>query len=255
MKPGQLIVLTNLSLWLAMEAFVFWPKLFYVIILLINIILALAVYYLMRRADLGRQWWNLWLLPFLFLNSVIAYTILIPQDIWFNKFFIQALFLLIIGFNFSYFKQAYDYIFHPEQPNNLPGLSANFIFLAWFFWLSAIYGLQLFLDLSYWILILVLIGLALLSTYQYLWVNRFKGKDNFIFVVLSAFIVAQLAWSVYFLPFDYSSLGIIMALIYYVFLNLIRLYLSDNWNKKNLKSLLVFAGVIMILVLLTLKWL
>jgi len=254
MKPGQIIVLTNLSLWLTLEAFVLWPKFFYVIILLLNIILVTAVYYLMHKANLGKSWWSLWLLPFLFLNSVVVYTILIPQDIWFNKFFIQTLFLLIIGFNFSYFKQSYNYVFHPEQPNNLSSLSANFISLSWFFWLSGIYGLQLFLDLSYWILILVLIVWATLSTYQYLWVNKFKGKDNYIFVFLSAFIVAQMAWSVYFLPFDYSSLGIIMALAYYVFLNLMRLHLGNSWNKKDLKLLLTFAGVIMLLVLLTLKW-
>jgi hypothetical protein len=167
---------------------------------------------------------------------------------------IQALFILIIGFNFSYFKNIYSSLFHPDQPNNLPDLSSNFSFLSWFFLLSAVYGLQLFLDLSYWILILVLIILALLTTYQYLWINNLKGKENHILIFLSAFVVAQLAWSVYFLPFDYNSLGIIMALIYYVFLNLMRLYLGHNWYKKNLQSLLVFAGLIMLFVLLTLKW-
>lgn len=254
MKPGQIIVLTNLSIWLLLETFVFWPKFFYVILLLLNVALVAAVYFLMRKAELGRAWWNFWILPFLVLNSVVAYAILIPQDIWFNKFFIQALFVLIIGFNFSYFKNIYNSVFHSDQPNNLPNISANFSFLSWFFMLSAVYGLQLFLNLSYWILIIVLIVLALLTTYQYLWINNLRGKENYIFVFLSAFVVAQLAWSAYFLPFDYNSLGIIMALIYYVFLNLIRLYLGHHWNKKNLKSLLVFAGAIMLLVLLTLKW-
>ncbi|MEI7620165.1 MAG: hypothetical protein WCJ57_01175 [Candidatus Falkowbacteria bacterium] len=254
MKPGQIIVLTNLSTWILLEIFIFWPKFFYLILLLLNITLITAVYSLMRKAELGRAWWNFWILPFLVLNSVVAYAILIPQDIWFNKLFIQALFILIIGFNFSYFKNIYNSVFHSDQPNNLPNISANFSFLSWFFMLSAIYGLQLFLNLSYWILIIVLIVSALLTTYQYLWINNLRGKENYIFVFLSAFVVSQLAWSAYFLPFDYNSLGIIMALIYYVFLNLTRLYLSHNWNKKNLQSLLIFAGTIMLLVLLTLKW-
>jgi hypothetical protein len=254
MKPGQIIVLTNLSLWLLLETFVFWPKFFYVVLLALNVVLILAIYFLMRKADLGRRLWNLWILPFLVLNSIVSYAILIPQDIWINKFFIQALFVLIIGFNFSYFKNIYNSVFHPDQPNNLPGLTTNFSFLSWFFLLTAVYGLQLFLDLSYWILILILIVLALLTTYQYFWINNLKGKENYILVFLSAFIIAQLAWSVYFLPFDYNSLGLIMALIYYVFLNLTRLHLNHNWSKKNLQSLLVFSGVIMLLILLTLKW-
>lgn len=253
MKPGQIIVVANLSIWLLLETFIFWPKFFYVALFLLNVALVAAVYFLVRRAA-GYRWWNLWILPFLVLNSVVAYMILIPQDVWFNKFFIQALFILVIGFNFSYFKNAYDSVFHPEQPNNMLALSSNFSFLSWFFLLSAVYGLQLFLNLSYWILVLVLIVLSLVTTHQYLWVNNLKGKDNYIFVFLSAFIVAQLAWSIYFLPFDYNSLGMMMALIYYVFLNLIRLYLNHNWNRKNLKSLLVFSGVIMLLILLTLKW-
>lgn len=254
MKPGQIIILANLSLWLLLETFVFWPQFFYIALLLLNIVLILAVYFLVRPAKLGRSWWNFWILPFLVLNSIVAYAILIPQDIWFNKFFIQALFVLILGFNFSYFKNIYDSIFHSDQPNSLAEISSNFSFLSWFFLLSAVYGLQLFLSLSYWILILLLIVLALLTTYQYLWINNLKGRENYIFVFLSAFVVAQLAWSVYFLPFDYNSLGIIMALIYYVFLNLVRLYLSHAWNKKNLKTLLIFSGTIMLLILLTLKW-
>jgi len=254
MKPGRIIVLANLSLWLLLETFIFWPQFFYIVLLALNVVLALAIYLLLRQANLGRRLWNLWILPFLVLNSIVAYVILIPQDIWLNKFFIQALFILIIGFNFSYFKNIYNSIHHPELPNNLSGLSTNFSFLSWFFLLSAIYGLQLFLNLSYWILILILIILALLTTYQYLWINNLKGRENYIFVFLSAFIIAQLAWSVYFLPFDYNSLGLIMALIYYVFLNLTRLHLSHNWNKKNLQFLLVFSGFIMLLILLTLKW-
>ncbi len=253
MKPGQIIVIANLSIWLLLETFIFWPKFFYVTLFLLNVALVLAVYFLVRR-EAGYRWWNLWILPFLVLNSIVAYIILIPQDVWFNKFFIQALFVLAIGFNFSYFKNAYDSVFHPEQPNNMLALSSNFSFLSWFFLLSAVYGLQLFLNLSYWILVVVLIVLSLVTTHQYLWVNNLRGKDNYIFVFLSAFIVAQLAWSIYFLPFDYNSLGMMMALIYYVFLNLIRLYLNHNWNRKNLKSLLVFSGVIMLLILLTLKW-
>ena len=254
MKPGQIIVLTNLSFWLLLESLVFWPKLFYVVLLLLNVLLILSCRALMKKSNLGRGWWNFWILPFLVVNSVVSYIILIPQDIWFNTFFIQVLFLLLIGFNFSYFKNAYDSVYHPDQPNNLPSLSANFSFLSWFFLLSGIYGLQLFLDLSYWVLILVLIVAALLTTYQYLWLNDLRGRENYIFVFLSPFIMAQLAWSLYFLPFDYNSLGIIMALIYYVFLNLIRLYLRHDWNRKNVKSLLVFSGIIMLLILLTLKW-
>jgi hypothetical protein len=254
MKPGQIIVLTNLSLWLVLEALVFQPQFFYVTLLLLNVILMAAVYLLLKAAALGRRWWNFWLLPFLVLNSIVAYATLIPQDIWLNKFLLQALFILIIGFNFAYFKNIYNSVFHPDQPHNLSSISANFSFLSWFFMLAAVYGLQLFLDLSYWILILFLIILALLTTYQYLWINNLKEKGNYIFVFLSAFIVAQLAWSVYFLPFDYNSLGLIMALVYYVFLNLVRLYLGQAWNKRNLKSLLTFSGIIMLLILLTLKW-
>lgn len=254
MKPGYIIVLTNLSLWLLMEAFAFWPQLFYVFLALANALLILAVYYLMHQGKIRRGWWNFWILPFLFLNGVIAYGILIPQDFWLNKVFLQLLFVLVVGFNFSYFKNAYEFCFHPERPNNLAGLSSNFNFLSWFFALSAIYGLQLFLGLPYWILILVLVALALLSTYQNLWVNGLKTKENSIFIFLSAFIIAQLAWSAYFLPFDYNSLGLLIALSVYVILNLIRFYLSHNWNKKNLRSLLIFSGAIMLLLLLTVRW-
>lgn len=254
MKPGQIIVIANLSAFILLETLIFWPKFFYLILLLLNVVLVIVIYSLMHKAELARSWWNFWILPFLVLNSIVAYAILIPQDIWFNKFFVQILFFLIIGFNFSYFKNIYNSIFHSDQSNNLPNISANFSFLSWFFMISAVYGLQLFLNLSYWVLIIILIVLALLTTYQYLWINNLRGRENYIFVFLSAFIVAQLSWSVYFLPFDYNSLGVIMALIYYVFLNLTRLYLGHHWNKKNLQSLLVFAGIIMLLVLLTLKW-
>jgi hypothetical protein len=252
LKPGQIIVGGNLLLLLILEAQVLWPQLFYGLIVAANLLLLVLFYLLLRQP--GKSWWSLWLLPFLVFNSINAYILLIPQEVWLNKIFIQALFVLFLGFNFSYCKQAYDFVFHPEQENNLPNLAANFSFLSWFFALAAVYGLQLFLDLSYWILLVILIVLAIGTTYLNLWINRLLGRERIIFMFLAAFIVAQLAWAVYFLPFDYNSLGLIIALVYYVVWNLIRFYLSHNWNKKNLRSLLVFAGLIMALVLLTVKW-
>jgi hypothetical protein len=254
MKSKQAIILLNLILFLLLEAIIFWPSLFYYFLAAINAVLILLSYRLLKKSDSKWSWLNFLILPFLLVNGVLAYMLLLPFDIGINRVFIQILFVLIIVFTFPYFKYSHDFAFHPEAENKLAGLSNFYGFLIWFFMFSAIYGLQLFLGLPVWILMMAIFVLVALSVYQNLFVNRLFRKETGIFVIVSGFIMTQLAWCTYYLPFDYVALGLSMALLYYCLINLVRLHISGDWHRGIVRRLLVFSGIILLLIILTARW-
>ena len=207
-----LILLLSL---VALESFLFWPKMIYVALALINILVIGAIWRLARRSRVKSGWLKFIILPVIFLSGVIAYASLIPEVLLIDKFLVQCLFLTALYFIFHYLKQLTLYFAQPTAPNNLVDFSSGASFLALFFCLAAIFGLQLFLDLSYWVLLLFVMVIVALLTYQLLWLNNWRPREIWLFVVISVFVLTQLTWALYFLPFDYSILGFILVLAYY----------------------------------------
>jgi len=244
-------VISNLILIVLFELLLFKSAWFYALWVLINGVEIYGLWRLFKSSKLPRPWGRHLLLPVIFINSVLAYLVLIPHNEFTSGLFTQLLFVLVLWFNALYAKSIRQLL----AGNLLPysNLSSLFSFLSLFFGLSALYGLQLFLNLSYWLIILVMGGLVLLLAKQNLGFGPEK-KQHWPFIILIVFVLIQLAWALYFLPFDYDSLGLMMALLYYLAINIVKFYLERTLSAKMLKALLFFGGIIMALLILTVRW-
>ncbi len=244
-------VITNLILLVLLELLVFKGSWFYFLWIGVNILEIYGLYQLAKTSQAPRPWGRHFLLPVIFLNSVLAYLILIPQNQFSGGLFTQILFVLILWFNALYAKSLRRlWGGNGEAYSNLSSL---FSFLSLFFFLSALYGLQLFLNLSYWLIIIIMALVVLVLAKQNFGFGKEK-RQYWPFVFLVVFVLVQLAWALYFLPFDYDSLGLILALLYYLLVSVIKFYLDQALSAKTLKALLFFGGIIMALLLLTVRW-
>jgi hypothetical protein len=253
-KHKGLVVLFLVVAFLALESFLIWPKAIFVAFGLINVALVLIIRYLVKKNPTAGGWGNFIILPVIFTSGIIAYTGLIPESVFANKLLVQFLFLVALYFLFHYLGELIKSLSQPEIPNDLINFSSGFSFLALFFSVSAILGLQLFLNLSYWILLLVIILLIAGLTYQFLWLNRLQPKDNRLLTIINVLVLAQITWVLYFLPFDYNILGLLLVLAFYLLINTLKFYLGGNLNRRHLKPLFIFVFIILLLIFLTVKW-
>jgi hypothetical protein len=227
------------------EAFFFRPKLFYAAVIVSSLLFLLAVKKITGKKIWGKEFWYFSILPILFSGSVAAYSLLIT-----NHFFIHLLLLLNFSFSFYYLKNIYQ----GKQGDFLENISSYGNFLIVFFSFSVIYGLKTFLNIPVWISILVVAMVMILMICQIFWANKVISRTNTVFIFIACLVLTQLAWVLYFLPFNYNALGLILAICYYMLIGLIKLCLSEKLTTRNIKLYLISGLSGIFLILLTAKW-
>ncbi|MBU2214309.1 hypothetical protein KKA83_00055, partial [Patescibacteria group bacterium] len=76
MKYNYLLPLfTSLIVFILLETFSSYPKLIYIILILINSIIFFTLWQLIKASKTDKQWWNFLILPALMSSMVIAYSI------------------------------------------------------------------------------------------------------------------------------------------------------------------------------------
>jgi Protein of unknown function (DUF5656) len=239
------IYLTPLLNFILFEAFFFRAGLFYGALLFSDILLAIAVQRLTGKKISSREFWNLTIFPLLFSSSLAAYSLLIVSHA-----VIQLLFLVNLLFNFLYLKN----ISRDAQGDFLENISSYGNLLTVFFCFSLIFGLESFLGISIWILILCSAAAVILVFYQIFWANKIRSENNPAYIILAGLLLTELAWAIYFLPFNYNVLGLLAAICYYLLIGFIKLSMADKLTGRNIKLYLVSGFAFLILILLTAKW-
>ncbi len=240
------IFITPLLNFLLFEAFFFRADLFYAALIISNLLILVAVRRITGKKITSGEFWSFSILPLLFSSSLGIYSLLVVSHV-----IIQLLFVLNLGFTFFYLKNIY----RGEQPDFLENISSYGNLLTVFFIFAGIYGLEEFQGWPIWILILGLAALLVIVVYQILWANRIKAQNILAYIFLITLLLVQLAWAIYYLPFNYNTLGLIATIFFYLIIGFIKLSLADKLTRRNLKLYLGSGIVFLLLVFLTAKWL
>jgi hypothetical protein len=239
------IFLTPLINFLLFEAFLFQPRFFFVSLAVSSLLLCLASWRITGKKIKEKDFWIFPILPILFSTSLAAYSLLLT-----NTIVTHLLFVLNLLFSFYYLKNIY----RGERGEFLENISSYGNFLTVFFSFSTFYGLKVFLNTPVWILILAVAATIIVIISQIFWANKVKDKADMVYIFIACLILTQLAWVLYFLPFSYNALGLILAICYYIIIGLIKLALSQKLTARNLKLYLVSGLSGIFLILLTAKW-
>src|SRR3989339_524557 len=146
-----------------LEVFVFIPKSIYVVL----------------AGGKKEKIFPLFILPGIFTIGAVVFSTMIA-----NKMVIQILIFFNTSFIYFYFRAIYYYLVKTElyQVYFLQNLSSYGNFLAFYFCVSAVYGLNAFLKVSIWILIILLMLVIMAIMYQILWTYKIDLKTGYFYI-------------------------------------------------------------------------
>ncbi|MFA5130968.1 MAG: hypothetical protein WC467_00930 [Patescibacteria group bacterium] len=245
------LIIASFSLWALDEIFLFRPDFFFVSLGLALLIIAYTVRALVKKGS--QKFWPIYIVaPAVFYLSFSFYSAIISSHVW-----IQLIFLLNAWFVYSYLKNIYYHFSFsaPEREIKLRRLLISGAFLSTFALAANLYGLTVFLN---WPFILLLASFIILSIFifgQFFMFQTKSSHDERLFLGLNVLILAEFAGVFFFLPLNYNVLGLLVAIIFYLLL------LFNEWREenrldfKNLKWPIIITTLIFIVVLLTARWL
>lgn len=236
-----------------LECFIIFPGFFYVALVFINLAILHVTIQITKQSESGEAWYNFFILPSFFATSAACYSIILT-----NSWIMQFIFILTSIFIYLYFKQIYYYLILPKRYKNnaLENFSSYGNFLVMFFSFSVVYGLQSFLNIPIHLLILILIPVIWIVSYQVVWTNKINMREGAVFILINTLILTELAWTASFLPQSYNTVGLIMAICYYMVTGIVRFSLSQKLKdiRNKAKQYLVFGVACILIILLTSKW-
>ncbi len=250
-KKSALIILIVGLLLILNQTFLFLPTFFYSSLTIGVLLIILLTRNLVR--PFRKHGWLVWILaPALFWLSISLYATIIVGYFW-----IQALFLIIAWFIYSYFNNLSHYL-----PNKTPELNKKFdsIVLSGGVLICAatgasLYGLSSFVSFSTTLLLLFFLPIAFLLFAQFAPLRKDFWLENKFLLPINILILLELAFALSFLPLNFNLLGFCLALGYYFLLTVMRLRWQGKLDRRNLRSLVILSVVIVFILFLSARWL
>ena len=184
------------------------------------------------------SWWLMAILPLSFLISMAVFISLQA-----NGLFIQLLFLVLATFIFNYFKNLYYFWNRPDlyKEEHYSTIRAYGSLLVVFFAAADLYGLQSLLSLTVWPIFLVFVAVIGAVAYLNLNLEGLDKKTIWQFTLLITWLLIEMAWVFIFLPLNYNVAALSVCIVYYLFINLARLYLQKALTTKKIKLYLILS--------------
>lgn len=244
-------LLISFLIFLLFEIFFFYPKNIYISLVLSNLLIFFTVSRFIKAAAVRESLWIFLILPVFFLTGLAFYSALIS-----NMLIVQILFIFNSVFIYFYLRSIYYYLIRPplRESITLGNISSYGNFFVFFFVSSVIYGLQSFLNISIWPMMIVLVFVSGLTVYEVFWANKIEIKQFFVYLLVSSLVLVELAWSIFFSPLNFNVAGLILAICYYMLIGLIRHHLLGSLGAKIVKLYLFSGFGSIVILLLTSRW-
>jgi hypothetical protein len=175
----------------------------------------------------------------------------IEKNIFFHVFAV-----LTSIFLFVYFGRILDYKFYPKryQPYSLENFSWYLDILTIFLFFSFVFALIIFLKVNVVYLIIPVLLVCLLLTYQLFWVNKITFSDSNVFIFAISLVLVELFVAVYYLPTSYFINSFILTIAFYLMTGLARYFLMGSLDKKRKLNFIIVSAVCLIVILATAQW-
>lgn len=250
-KKSLYIILAPILLWCLNQLYVFEPSLFFVSLSFGLLVIAFFVRLLIVKNS--KDFWPKYILtPSLFYFSFSFYSAILTSQFW-----IQVIFLFNAWFIYSYLKNIYYYFSFgaPEREIKLKKLLLSGSFLSVFTLAATLYGLPIFLNWSFFLLLLIFIIFSLAIFGQLLIFSKEIDSNQKIFLGINTLILAEFSGVVFLLPLNYNVLGLLVAIVFYLLMLFNNWRLEDRLTFNILRWPLIIASLIFIIILLTSRWL
>lgn len=209
----------------------------------------LFLFSLLKGRELGKRW-LFCVLPIFFTASSIALLYLVTL-----AYEQQIFIILATGMYYLSLLGAYRLGIYSADQTAL-GMNMAAATATIFFTYAGAYGFYLNFLVPIYSLMMVYMTATLLVSYQYFaLLEKEKKRTVWAYSFLLALIMTELIWTMNFWPFGYLTTGVIALILYYILWDLTQNYFLGILNKKRVAVNMVFFSSLIILVLLSSKWL
>jgi hypothetical protein len=225
------------------------PNIVYVSLVLLIVLNTAAAFLLGRKKQ--SDWWKFLLLPALANVISVSYAVILT-----NQMAIQSIALLLIIFNYIYWRYVFYYLHRQNLyiPFSLENLSFYVSFIIIFLLGSLIYGLRSLLSLNILILgVIVLICLSLIVL-QVFWISKLNWRQNKVYLLVMLLVLMEEFFMLSLLPLDYNILGFVWATTYYLTISLVSDKLKDRLTRQKVKYLLILTAISWLVLFVSARW-
>jgi hypothetical protein len=142
-----------------------------------------------------------------------------------------------------------------EKDQTAKGMNAAATSATIFFTYTGAYGLFLNFLVPLYVLMLTYFLVTLLLSYQYFSIVKNDGKEKvLVYSSILGLSMMEIAWIINFWPFGYLTTGVIALILYYMLWSIIQSYFLTILSKRRTVINLLFFSFLILLVLLTSKW-
>lgn len=198
-----------------------------------------------------RSRWEFLIIPVFLIWSAIAFALLLESSV-----VRQILAVVVALCTLLYFESMFTYVWQHEQYvafslENLSGYAAT---LAIFFISASLLGMSTLLDWPLVALLLVyLVALALIG-YEIFWVSKLLSQQSMLFTLVITLLLGELFVVMRALPLHFLSGGAALTVLWYTAVILARARLTGVLTAKMVKRHLGLAGLLLLVILGTARW-
>ena len=215
----------------------------------------LVIISLFEGKQLGRRW-RYSILPVLFSASSTALLYLIAPN------YEQQIFILLAGIMYYFSLFGAYRLGQYEGDKTAQGMNMAASSATVFFTYASAYGLYLNFLVPLYILMLAYLAITLLVSYQHFIIiypqaGDAMNKDRktvWIYSFLLALAMSELIWTMNFWPFGYLTTGVIALILYYVLWDIISSHFLNILSRRRVVSNTVIFSILILLILLSSKW-
>lgn len=221
----------------------------YVLFSVITFLLMVVLFGLL--VDKSFKAWPLFITPFFLFTGSLSFLVLL-------KVTIVSHIVLGIGtlFLFLYQVHVYNLLYEKEkyQRFSLINLSAYINIYSLFLFASALFGMQLFMNIPIWVSALIIFIATFLLTKHHLWVLRIPKRKGVLYSTMMGLLALELYWAISFFSVHFLVNGVLLTIMYYLASIIMRETLDDGKKISEFTKHIVFAICSIILLLLTAQW-
>lgn len=216
--------------------------------LILATIIVLLFFSLWEGKQLGKKW-KFSILPIFFTLSSASLLYLITLNYERQIFIVLASAMNYLAVFGAYRLGKY------EKDQTAKGMNMAATSATIFFTYASTYGLYLNFLVPLYILMLGYFLITFFISYQYFSIIKNNvEKTALLYSVLLGLSMAEIAWVINFWPFGYLTTGVIALILYYVLWSIVQSYFLALLSQKRTMINIAFFSLLIIIVLLTSKW-
>ncbi len=243
--------LSALAIFISFELLFIKPRIVWGILVVIFFIIFISTWKLVNRSLLDKEFWGFFITPFLFVEASIFLSLFLE-----HFFLEQFLVLAVTGLHWYLFENIFNFYYkqHSYQPYAIENIFSYLNLMIVFLVSTSFFGIVIFLDYSIWFLSFFILLLGLLVGYQTIWVSKITLEKSRPTILILGLILAETFWVINYLPSSHFVNGLIVTVIFYVIINLTRYYFLKNLSKDVVRRHLIIGSIVLLLTLVTARW-